>query len=377
MMDIKAVGAGGGSIARLDPVAGIAVGPQSAGSTPGPACYGQGGTEPTVTDANLVLGYLDPGNYHGGELPLDRRRAERAIERRIAKPLGIDVVDAARRIRQIVDERMGSEIFREVTLKGYDPREFTVFSFGGGGPLHCCGYAGVLDAEQVVVPPHSSVFSASGAAGLELLRIYERSTWMVLFNPLTKQLFAEYERFNEIMAELRAQAARDFADEGFAPEQLRTALELDVRSTGQLYVITIASPVERIASDNDLAAVLQAYFAEYEDRFGDLALTREVGVSIDAIRLRAWVPREPWRLAPRERGERGVAAAQSGERDCWWKAGGFQATKVYDYARLAPGHEMAGPAVIEADDTTVLVEPGWLGRMDEYGFFTMSRERPR
>jgi N-methylhydantoinase A len=375
MMDIKAIGAGGGSIARLDPVAGIAVGPQSAGSIPGPACYAQGGTEPTVTDANLVLGYLDPAGYHGGALALDRRRAERAIERRIAKPLGIDVIDAARRIREVVDERMGSEIFREVTLKGYDPREFTVFSFGGGGPLHACGYASVLDAEKVVVPPHSSVFSASGAAGLELLRIYERSAWMVLLNPLTKQLFSDFERFNSIVSEFRAQAAKDFAEDGFGPEEIETALELDVRSTGQLNVITIASPVESMRDDNDLAAVLQAYFDEYGDRFGDLALTREVGVSIDAVRLRAWIPRESWALSELAPVDRGVDAARTGSRECWWRQGGVVSTPVYDYTALGPGHELRGPAVVEAADTTVLVEPAWTGRMDEYGFFTIRKEQ--
>ncbi|MCU0258256.1 MAG: hydantoinase/oxoprolinase family protein [Solirubrobacteraceae bacterium] len=375
MMDIKAIGAGGGSIARLDPVAGIAVGPQSAGSIPGPACYGQGGTEPTVTDANLVLGYLDAGGYHGGALALDRRRAERAIERRIAKPLGIDVLDAARRIREVVDERMGSEIFREVTLKGYDPREFTVFSFGGGGPLHACGYASVLDAAKVVVPPHSSVFSASGAAGLELLRIYERSAWMVLFNPLTKQLFTDYERFNAIAGEFRERAIRDFGEDGFDADRIATSLELDVRSTGQLNVITIASPVERMQDENDLAAILQAYFEEYGDRFGDLALTREVGVSIDAIRLRAWIPREPWRLSPLATVDRGVDAARRPGREAWWPGTGLVETPVYDYAALGPGHELAGPAIVEAADTTVLVAPGWTGRMDEYGFFTIHKEQ--
>jgi N-methylhydantoinase A len=287
------------------------------------------------------------------------------------------VLDAARRIRQVVDERMGSEIFREVTLKGYDPREFSVFSFGGGGPLHACGYAAVLDAKQVVVPPHSSVFSASGAAGLELLRIYERSAWMVLFNPLTKQLFGDYERFNSIVDEFREQAEREFADDGFAPAQLRTSLELDVRSTGQLYVITIASPVERLEDDNDLAAVLRAYFDEYGDRFGDLALTREVGVSIDAIRMRAWVPRDPWKIVPLPAVQRGVDATVRGHRDCWWQATGVRSTPVHDYAALGPGHELDGPAVIEAADTTILVEPGWRGRMDEYGFFTIRKESQR
>ena len=321
-----------------------------------------------------MLGYLDPERYHGGELELDRRRAERAIERKIAKPLGVDVVEGARVIRQVVDEAMGAEIFKEITLKGYDPREFTVFSFGGGGPLHACGYAEALQVANVVVPPHASVFSASGAAGLELLHIYERSVWFVLFNPLTKQTFENFDDFNEIVDEFRTEAQRDLAGAGYAAEGIRYSLELDIRSTGQIHVITIASPVDRLESKADLAAVIQAYFEEYADRFGDLALTREIGVSIDAVRLRAWIPREPQALAKAAPVERGVDAARRGARECWWSPDGFAETPIYDYAALGSGHVVPGPAVIEAADTTILVNPFWSASMDEYGFLTVARE---
>lgn len=374
MMNLKAIGAGGGSIAGVDPVRGVTVGPRSAGSTPGPACYGQGGKEPTVTDANLVLGYLDAASYHGGELTLDTRRAERAIDRRVGKPLGLETVEAAAAIRRVVDLQMGDEIFKEITLKGYDPADFTLFSFGGGGPLHACGYARALRIGEVVIPPHSSVFSASGAAGLELLHVYEKSAWLVLFNPLTKQTFEDFDAFNAIVDDFKRQAYADFADEGYEAEQVRIAVELDIRSTGQIYVITIASPVHRIESRDDLATVISAYFDEYADRFGDLALTREIGVSIDAIRVRAWVPREPWKVGTLAPVDRGVEAARKGERRCWWAAEGYTATPVYDYAALGPGHEIAGPAVVEATDTTVLIEPGWRARMDDHGFFTLNQE---
>lgn len=378
MMDISAIGAGGGSIARLDAVAGIVVGPESAGSDPGPACYGQGGTEPTVTDADLVLGYLDPKRYHGGELPLDLRRAERAIERRIAKPLGIPLTEAALRIRRVVDETMGSELFKSITVKGYDPREFTVFSFGGGGPLHACGYAGSLNANGVVVPPHSEVFSATGAAGLERLHIYEQSVWQVLFNPLIKQVLTDYTEFNSILEEFETKAYQDFAGQGFRPDDVETAVELDMRSTGQLFVITIASPVKRLRTEADVAAVIRAYFDEYGDRFGDLALTREVGVSIDAIRLRAWIPRaapEPEKRVATG-STSGVTAAWTGSRSCVWREGPAE-TDIYDYGALQPGHRVSGPAVIESADTTILVEPGWTGEMDDYGFFRMRQENTR
>ncbi|MGV0848873.1 hydantoinase/oxoprolinase family protein [Mycolicibacterium phlei] len=378
MMDISAIGAGGGSIARIDPVAGIVVGPESAGSDPGPACYGQGGTEPTVTDADVVLGYLDPKRYHGGKLPLDVRRAERAIERRIARPLGISVSEAALRIRRVVDETMGSELFKSITTKGYDPQEFTVFSFGGGGPLHACGYARSLKADQVVVPPHSEVFSATGAAGLERLHIYEQSIWQVVYNPLTKQILTDYQAFNTVVEEFESRAQQDFGGQGFSRDQMRTAIELDMRSTGQLFVITISCPVTRLRSEADVAAVIRAYFAEYGDRFGDLALTREVGVSIDAIRLRAWIPREIPRPEKRPTSDTssGVAAAWTGSRRCIWRDGPTD-TDVYSYAALQAGHRVDGPAVVEAADTTIVVEPGWYGEMDDYGYFRMRQENPR
>ncbi|CAJ1583541.1 hydantoinase/oxoprolinase family protein [[Mycobacterium] wendilense] len=378
MMDISAIGAGGGSIARLDPVVGIVVGPESAGSNPGPACYGQGGTEPTVTDADVVLGYLDPKHYHGGKLTLDVRRAERAIERRIARPLGISVSEAALRIRRVVDETMGSELFKLITTKGYDPQEFTVFSFGGGGPLHACGYASSLRTDQVVVPPHSEVFSATGAAGLERLHIYEQSVWQVLFNPLTKHILTDYAVFNSVVEEFESRAQQDFGGQGFASDEVKTTIELDMRSTGQLFVITIACPVSRLRGPADVAEIIRAYFDEYGDRFGDLALTREVGVSIDAVRLRAWIPREPEQARKRLPGvaPADVTAAWTGSRSCVWRDGPAH-TDVYAYAALQAGHRVDGPAIVEAADTTIVVEPGWFGEMDEYGYFRMRQENPR
>jgi N-methylhydantoinase A len=376
MMDIKAVGAGGGSIARWDPLKGVTVGPRSAGSEPGPACYGQGGTEATVTDANLVLGLLDPTYYHGGTMVLDRRRAERAIERAVARPMGVGVVEAARAIRQVVDNQMGDAIFKEVVLKGYDPRQFVLFAFGGGGPLHACGYAEVLGIDQIVVPPHSPVFSASGAAGLDLLHIYERSQHITLFDPLSKSVLQDFDQVNAIVDEFVAQAQSELGEEGYGPEQLTLAVELDVRSGNQLYVTTISSPVLRIDSDADLAAVLQAYFAEYSDRFGEFALTREVGVSIETIRLRASVARARSELQSRPEPTHTLDDALKGTRDAIWPVGSGETepTPVYDQELIGRGHAVAGPAILEGPDTTVALYPGWSSRMDEYGFLTLTRE---
>lgn len=380
MMDIKAVGAGGGSIATYDALRGVAVGPRSAGSIPGPACYGQGGTEPTVTDANLVLGYLNPDWYHGGELTLDVKRAERAIDRRVGRPMGLDTARAARAIRTVVDNNMGDAIFKEIVLKGYDPRDFTVFSFGGGGPLHACGYAEVLQIPRVVVPPNAPVFSASGAAGLDLLHIYERSEHVVLLNPLFKTKLEDYSVINDIVDGFVDEAVADFRDEGHTAEEIRYVLELDMRSGGQLYVTTISSPCLRIESEADLADVLQAYFTEYADRFGEFAVTQEVGASIETVRLRASVPRERWQPQRLPAATVAVADTVKATRDCWWEradGGGYEPTPVHDYDALGPGHVLAGPAILEGRDTTVVVQPGWTAAMDDYGFLMLTTEDAR
>jgi N-methylhydantoinase A len=290
--------------------------------------------------------------------------------------MGVDVLEAARSIRTVVDNNMGDAIFKEIVLKGYDPRDFTMFSFGGGGPMHACGYAEVLGIDRVVVPPHSPVFSASGAAGLNLLHIYERSQHIVLFDPLFKTTLEDFGPFNATVDEFVAQAEAEFAEEGYAPDELTLALELDVRSGNQLYVTTIKSPVLRLEAREDLAAVLQAYFTEYSDRFGEFALTREVGVSIETIRVRASVERARWDVSRIATPEGDVEAARKGERGCYWERDrSLQPTPVYDHARIGPGHEVSGPAVLEGADTTVLVFPGWTARMDDYGFLTLSKEK--
>jgi N-methylhydantoinase A len=375
MMDIKAVGAGGGSIAKYEPHAGLTVGPRSAGSNPGPACYGRGGTEATTTDANLILGYLDPDYYHGGAMKLDRRRAERAIDRNVARPMGTDVLEAARAIRAVVDNNMADAIFKEIVLKGYDPREFVMFSYGGGGPLHACGYADVLGVTKVVVPPNSPVFSASGAAGLDLLHIYERSQHCVLFDPLFKTILEDWGPFNATVDAFVEQARQDFADDGLPADDIDYQLELDVRSGNQLYVTTIKSPVLRIGSKEDLAAILQAYFAEYSDRFGEFAVTREVGVSVETIRLRASVAQARWDVTEWPAPDYDVEATRRGVRDCYWqRSRSLEPTPVYDYDRIGAGHEIHGPAVLEGPDTTVLVYPEWTARMDEFGFLSLAKE---
>ncbi|HET6865770.1 MAG TPA: hydantoinase/oxoprolinase family protein, partial [Solirubrobacteraceae bacterium] len=238
ILDSRSIGSGGGSIARVDALLGgrLEVGPESAGSIPGPASYDQGGREATVTDADLVLGYLSPERFHGGQLKLSRRRAERAIRDRVATPLEVDVPRAALLIKRVIDARMGAEIYKETVLKGYDPRDFVIFAAGGAGPVHCCGYAEAAGMSKIVVFPFSSAFCAYGSSTMDVVHVYERSRRFSLLTAVGGRWLDEYEGFNSIVDSLRELARRDFAGEGFDPDQVRYSLELDMKFGGQLNV---------------------------------------------------------------------------------------------------------------------------------------------
>ena len=192
------IGAGGGSIAHLTDTGELRVGPRSAGSMPGPACYSQGGTEPKVTDADVVLGFMDPDRFLGGAMPLSRRRGERALRRRIAEPLGIGVTEAALRVRRLIDGVMGQEIYRQTALEGHDPRDFTMFAFGGAGPVHAAAVAGYADVGTVATFPHGSEFNAYGVATMAVMQTYERTRMVQLFDG--DSYTDEAPAFNEVFA---------------------------------------------------------------------------------------------------------------------------------------------------------------------------------
>ena len=210
MTYLHTLGAGGGSIARYDRMwDAIQVGPESAGSDPGPACYGRGGRVPTTTDANLVLGYLDADNYAGGSIKLNLRRAERAIETHICEPTGLGLIEAAKAIKRKVDTNMATAIFKEVAVKGYNPKNFVALSYGGGGPLHACGYAAELGIKHVLIPPFSSVFSALGAGNMDQLHIHEHSLYLMLYDANARRLLDDYQIFNDSVAELVCKGRED------------------------------------------------------------------------------------------------------------------------------------------------------------------------
>ena len=260
MVHLVTLGAGGGSIARFERMYGtVEIGPQSAGSDPGPACYNRGGLEPTVTDADLVLGYLDPQNYANGRIRLQPRRAQRAIEERLCGALKLQVTEAAKLIKRTVDSNMANGIGTELRTRGYEPTDFTMLAYGGNGPLHACGVADALGVRRVLAPPFSSTFSACGAGNVNQMHIHEMSTWTVLFHAGSREFLAEFEPFNGSVQELERRGREDLVRQGIDPADVRHRLELDMRYGNQRVETAVVSEVSRINSKRGVLTLVEQF----------------------------------------------------------------------------------------------------------------------
>ena len=260
VIDVTSIGAGGGSLAWIEPGTGlIKVGPQSAGAVPGPACYGTGGTLPTVTDANLVLGRLDPGYFLGGERRLHTDLADDAIRAHVAEPAGLLVTEAAMAIVDILDARMADLVRTSTIGRGYDPREFALFAFGGAGPLHVGAYAADVGTRLTVVPTNSAVFSAFGIAASDPVAVVQASDPMVApFDP---------ERLEEIYVALAAGAVEELRANGVAPEDITTNREVEMRYRGQVHEVRVPVPDGPLGAES-LAVTMEEFRRRYNRRYG-------------------------------------------------------------------------------------------------------------
>jgi N-methylhydantoinase A/acetophenone carboxylase len=367
ILDVRSIGAGGGSIIRVNLLLGnqVEVGPESAGSHPGPACYNQGGTEPTVTDADLVLGYLNPENFHGGRLTLDEDLAHQAIKEQVADPLGVSVEEAALLAKRVVDSNMGSEIYKETVLKGFDPRDFVLFALGGAGPVHATGFAEAAQVQTVVVFPYSSTFCAYGSSTMDLVHLYERSLDIHLID-LAGTWFEDYAVFNQLVDGLIERAKQDFRGEGFGDAEIIFQLELDMKFGGQLNTKRTMSPVLHVHDRDDLEAIYKAFEKEYAETYSAMGLTPEAGVDIENFVIRATIRTEKQEIKTYPLGGADPVAAQTGTRRAFWHHMGWQDTPIYDREALEPGNALTGPAIIEAEDTSIVIEPGWQLTVDKH-----------
>ena len=365
MMQTISIGAGGGSIASVDKNGRLSVGPKSAGSMPGPVCYDLGGTEPTTTDADVVLGYINPDGYFGGQMPLNKAKAERAIKDRIADKLGVSVHEAAAMIRNVIDENMASAIKREVHMRGYHPEDFVLFAIGGAGPTHVAGFQ--ADVPKAVVFPAAPVFCAMGSSIMDIVHLYEQSKRLIFMEPLSEKLVIDRAQFNAIVQEMIDKANQELVSENLDPREAKYSLELDMLYGGQVNVKRTDCPVLKIESDADAQATYDAFEKEFSEAFSPLVVNRPGGVYLDNFVLRVTVPVKKPAIPEYPLQGRDASAARTGTRDCYWlELKGVAATAIYKFESLQPGNEIFGPAVIEADLTTVAVPPGRRFSIDQH-----------
>ena len=361
-MEINTVGAGGGSIAWIDDGGLLHMGPQSAGADPGPACYGRGGVEPTCTDANLVLGYLCAEFFAGGRIRLDVRAAERAIRERIAKPLGMDIVEAAHGMYHVINVNMASAI-REISVqKGYDPREFPLICAGGAGPIHGAAIAAELGIRRILMPRESSIFCASGMLRTDLKHDYVRSCAGAL--PAGG---GDSGRIHQLLREMQAEARVTLKGEGIALRRQRLRCSMDLRYLGQYHEVNVEVP-EQAVRKSDWNAVRRR-FHEQHDRLYGYSL-REEGTTVELLNLRLGaigLTAKP-RLERRARASASPRHALKGTRLAYLPGDRkFGKVPVYDGDRLGHGNRLAGPAILESVNTSIVVPRGYRAEYDALG----------
>lgn len=359
LVDISAIGAGGGSIAWIDPRGLLRVGPHSAGSDPGPVAFGRGGTEPTLTDACLVMGVIDPDYYLGGSLDVDAKASRRAIEEKIAGPLGMSVEEAAGAIYDVLVAAMANNVRGVSIQKGYDPRDFAMVSFGGAGGMILPAVCQDALVGELIVPGNAATFSAFGLLTTDYKRDYLRSVhWRPGDDP---------GGLNTTFTELRAEGESDLDSAGFDPARGVYEAEVDMRFVGQFFELTI--PVSKLPlGEDEMKQLEQAFTARYEREYGEG--TGWIGAPAEIVhaRMHASAKLPSFTPVPASNGHRDAKAARKGTREVYLRASRMRhSVPVFQYERLFPGMTVEGPAVIEGTDTTVMLLEGMHCKADEYG----------
>jgi len=355
-VDIIEVGAGGGSIAWIDPGGALRVGPRSAGSVPGPACYGRGGREPTVTDANLVVGRLNPTRFLGGEFDLDPGAAEAAVRERTGAPLGLDLEQAAYGVIKLADARMSFAV-RAITLqRGYDPRRFAMVAFGGAGPLHAMAIARELHIPKVIIPPQPGHFSALGMLLTDLRQDVLR-TRVADFGEIDAKTLDNW------FEELEREAAASLAAQGFADRSVALMRSLDMRYLGQEYTVTVAVP-ELAASGDPMPELRRRFDAAYELRYSHASPEQPAQVVNLRVTALGAVAKPDFASL---RDKRIAAAPGARERAVYFESTGAVRCPVFQRAELVEGQPLEGPAIVEEYASTTVIHPGDAATLDAHG----------
>jgi len=367
MMEVASIGAGGGTIARIDPISGrLTVGPESAGAAPGPVCYQQGGTEPTVTDADLVLGYMNPEAFIGGRIVLDREAATASIRSRIAEPLGLSVEAAAEGIRNVIDTRMRETVVGLVALRGFAIEDYALLGFGGAGPTHLAGYTEGLPLKAVLTFPYAAVFSAFGAAAADYEHHYHRAVNVVVPpNAEDDELTTHGARLSAAWERLEEQALDQMRREGVDTSTVHLRHLAMVRYGKQLNDLIVTSPVARCDGPVQFRSLLASFEDLYVRVFAKGAQFPQAGFEIFEVGLVASADKIKPRLAAQPLEGVDPAAARVDVRPAWF-GGEWVPAPRFALPGLRPGNVVQGPAVIEDPTTTLVLPPSRSARLDEY-----------
>jgi N-methylhydantoinase A len=363
-VDVRAIGSGGGSIVWLDEHGGLRVGPESAGAEPGPAFLGRG-TRPTVADANLVLGFLDPENYLGGRIAVDPEASRRAIGV-IADQIGADVVETAAGVVTITEHKMAG-LIRKVTIEqGYDPRDFVLFAYGGSSPMHAAAYSRALGIETVIIPlgEASSVWSAAGAAAGPIMKVFEAP--LLMDEPFDDELISR--RFGELVEKARRYLTAEGVDDS-AQHIHRLAL---MRHKPQVHEVAIGVDDTDFEQPDAMENLISSFEARYEELYGKGSGFRASGVVIGSLRVQARGDVAKAGLGVSWSGTDTLSSARITTRSVYWpERSGWYDTPVFRGTSLAAGTTVDGPAILQAPETTVAVPPDDQLEVTDDGSFTI------
>ncbi|MDY6864081.1 MAG: hydantoinase/oxoprolinase family protein, partial [Thermodesulfobacteriota bacterium] len=360
IIKITCIGAGGGTICWIDPLTDrLKVGPESAGSHPGPVCYGFGGKNPTVTDADLILGYLNPDNFFEGKMKLNKEAAYLSIKEQIADPLGMEPEQAAAGIYDIVNSYMADNLRQSVIEKGYDPRDFILFAYGGNGPMHAGVYSKEIGVKKAVIPPQSSVFSAFGIASSDVMHIYKQSELL--------SMPADPDKVTSTFNNLEEKAVLDMEREGFKKSDVILNRELDMRYGRQVHEVGVFVK-GGILTHKDIEQISNDWEARYDEIYGKGAGFKEAGILIVSFKVTAICRtfKPEIRRQDMTKSKNSDVALKGTRKAFFRKYNDFCETKIYDFKKLQFGNEISGPAIIEAPTTTIVIHPENLASVDEY-----------
>ena len=363
MVDIHSAGAGGGSIAWVDSLGLLRVGPHSAGAAPGPACYGKGGENATVTDADLLLGYVPADFFLGGEISLDAGRAAEAV-RKVAAPLGMSVSQAAQAIFTTVNSFMADQITEVCTKRGHDLRDFALVVGGGAGPVHAASIAELLSIPTVIIPSVAAEYSAFGMFAMDIGRNYARSY-------ISRADRIDLERVNRLYREMEQEALEAFRPMRIPQDQVTFQRTADMRYTGQFHEVEVEVAGGKLSS-GELETALQNFNRKHEDLYTFNMPWK--GVEFMTFRLRATAPKAPFHLRRIGQGKEDASAAVKRHRPCWFK-GREANTPVYDGDKLLAGSRLPGPAIIEENTTTVVVPESFSCLVDPWKNYVLTRRK--